>query len=232
MKHVFQRLEAKYAGLNRRERMLIAAVFLIVLYALWDTALLGPELRHQKHIYAEIQDLSKQIENVDGVLDAAAKRLDGSEEARMRARIDDLTKQIDRAAKQEHEMVSRFVPPDQVPQLLQDLLKSQAGLRLVKLENLPVIRLPGLNEEGRNTSSPTASDPGTPETARTEIYQHGVRLTVEGRYFDIQRYLKAAEAMPWQIYWDQLDYKVQNYPRASATITAHTLSLKEEWIGA
>jgi len=231
VKQTLQQLEAKFARLNQRERFLSAIVLLIVLYALWDTVFLSPELRRQQHVYSEIQSLGTRIDNVDGALTTSAKRLDGSEKTRLRARIDDLAKQVGRASKQEQEMMSRFVPPDQVPRLLQDLFKSQAGLRLVKLENLPVIRLPGLNEDGQNTSSPTASDPGNAETARTEIYQHGVRLTVEGSFFDIQRYLKAAEAMPWQIYWDQLDYKVQNYPRASATITAHTLSLKEEWIG-
>ncbi|MBI1195734.1 MAG: hypothetical protein GC138_07805 [Gammaproteobacteria bacterium] len=228
MKQTLQRLEVKYARLNNRERVLTMGIVIVLLYAAWDAAMMSPMLSRQQTIYGEISELGKQMAMVDGALKDAAENLGQGDKARLKARIEDLRAQVNKATDREHEMVAGFVSPDEVPRLLQALLKSQTGLHLTKLENLPVKRI-SAEEDPANPTAQTAA--GNPAPTRTDMYQHGVRLTVEGNFVDILNYLKTAEAMPWQIYWDRIDYTVVNYPKASATITAHTLSLKEAWIG-
>lgn len=230
MKPTFQRLQTRFDLLSNRERVLAMGIAVILLYAAWDTAMMGPMLNRQQLIYGEITELSKQMSVVDEALKDAASRLGQGDKARLKARIDDLKTQVNKAAAKEHEMVAGFVPPDEIPRLLQALLKSQTGLHLTKLENLPVKRITA-DEDQANATAQTAPGNPDPEPSRTDMYQHGVKLTVEGNFVDILNYLKTAEAMPWQIYWDRIDYTVLAYPKASATITAHTLSLKEAWIG-
>ncbi|GGI85126.1 hypothetical protein [Legionella impletisoli] len=49
------------------------------------------------------------------------------------------------------------------------------------------------------------------------------KLVLKGQYFPILNYLKRVEALPWQLYWDKMDYQVETYPEAIATIEFYTL---------
>ena len=63
------------------------------------------------------------------------------------------------------------------------------------------------------------------------LYQHGVEMLLEGEYFQTLRYLKALEELPWQVLWGELEYGVQDYPRASIRLQINTLSTDSGWIG-
>ncbi|WP_133129854.1 hypothetical protein [Legionella yabuuchiae] len=55
-------------------------------------------------------------------------------------------------------------------------------------------------------------------SARTQY-----KLVLKGQYFPILKYLKRVEALPWQLYWDKMEYHVESYPEAIATIEFYTL---------
>lgn len=65
-------------------------------------------------------------------------------------------------------------------------------------------------------AAPIALGPG--------VYKHSVELSIEGGYFAVLDYLKALENMPWQFYWEGMDYVVDDYPNAKVTLEVFTLS--------
>lgn len=119
---------------------------------------------------------------------------------------------------------SALVSPAKMKALLQELLNNQTKLKLVALES---------------SSAPLAvpaavvANPAATETPPLVFYRHGLRLTLEGGYFDLVTYLKAIQASGWRLHWDSLNYEVGEggADRARITLDLHTLSRDAGWVG-
>jgi MSHA biogenesis protein MshJ len=97
--------------------------------------------------------------------------------------------------------------------VLQDMLKKSSGLKLVKLETLPVTTLTGSKQE------------------QSWIYRHGLSITLSGSFFNTLNYLQSLESLPWRFNWDKIDYQVKEYPVAETSLQVYTLSFEENWLG-
>jgi MSHA biogenesis protein MshJ len=118
-----------------------------------------------------------------------------------------------------------LVRPAQMKQLLRNLLQSQPQLRLLALESFSSpLALPesGLAEAEKGGASPPAL-----------LFRHGVKLTLEGGFFDLLTYLQAVQASGWKLYWDSLEYKVgkQGHAQAEITLQLYTVSQEAGWVG-
>lgn len=113
---------------------------------------------------------------------------------------------------------ARLVSPTRMQKLLEDLLRRQSGLRLVDLQSFSA-----------PLTLPDAQDAQTPAV----LYRHGLRLTLEGGYFDLLAYLRAVDDSGWQLHWNSLDYRVgKGGPgRARIRLELHTLSRHAGWLG-
>ena len=123
-----------------------------------------------------------------------------------------------------------LITPEKMKALLEDLLRAQPGLRLVGLNSFSEpVQLPA--------AAPAASAVGTavPTAAAQPVtlYRHGVRLQLEGGYFDLLAYLQAIQGSAWSLNWDSLDYQVGEAgpARASISLQLYTLSRHAGWVG-
>ena len=108
--------------------------------------------------------------------------------------------------------------------VLEQVLSRTQGLKLVELSSIAPEQLLTPEEE---------SNESDPETApQVLLYQHGVKIVVEGSYFDVQRYLSDIEQLEWRFYWRQFDYLVEEHPSARVHIELYTVSTSEAFIGA
>lgn len=222
MKARIQQLTERFDALNLRERALVSLAVLAVMYLLWDAALMSPEHLRQQQLVGEMYQLNEQMVEVDSQLQTLTASLGDSEMRRQRQRIAELREALRGLASQQAALTVEFIRPQQMASVLRDMLGSERKLTLLKLESLGVQPLfpPPENED---ESAQTYDQP--------RIFKHGMRVSFEGDYFATLQYLQALEAMPWRFYWDELDYRVAEYPRARVSITIHTLSLEEGWIG-
>jgi len=71
------------------------------------------------------------------------------------------------------------------------------------------------------------------KTPPVVFYRHGLRLTLEGGYFDLLAYLNAIQASGWRLHWDSLNYEVgeEGASRARVILDLHTLSRDAGWVG-
>ncbi|MCQ4325800.1 MSHA biogenesis protein MshJ [Stutzerimonas stutzeri] len=118
------------------------------------------------------------------------------------------------------EETSALVSPARMKALLQDLLRTQPRLQLVQLESFSTpLELPAAAEEAK----PAA--PG--------FYRHGLRLTLQGGYFELLDYLHSVQNSGWRLHWDNLDYQIEEAGPDAARITLelHTLSREAGWVG-
>ncbi len=219
MKARLQALAERFEALSLRERGLVALAVLALLYLLWDGLLMSPEYQRQKQLVGEMHALNQQMASVEAELQSLTTTLQADAAAPQRRQMESLRQSLARLAERQQALTVAFIQPQQMAGVLRDVLATDKGLRLLALESL-----------GASPLFPPPKD-AAPEAAPPAIYRHGMRITFEGDYFASLRYLQALEAMPWRFYWEGLDYQVEDYPKARVSVTIHTLSLKEEWIG-
>ncbi|MHA6492100.1 type II secretion system protein GspM [Pseudomonas borbori] len=133
---------------------------------------------------------------------------------------EELIRQID-------ENTAALVTPEKMRAVLEDLLRAQPSLRLIGLNSYSEpVELRGV------PSASTAADE-TPAVAPVTLYRHGVRLQLEGGYFDLLTYLQAIQGTEWTLNWDSLDYQVGEAgpARAKISLQLYTLSRQAGWVG-
>lgn len=118
-----------------------------------------------------------------------------------------------------------LVRPAQMKQLLRNLLQSQPKLRVIALESFSsplVMPVPDSSVTEKDSSAAPAL-----------LFRHGVKLTLEGGFFDLLTYLQAVQASGWKLYWDSLEYKVgkQGHAQAEITLQLYTVSQEAGWVG-
>lgn len=221
MKEKLQQLSNRIDELSLRERGLLLLAILFIIYALWNNLLMEPLAVEQKQISDQIKLMMQQNATaglqVEGIL--AGHAIDPNKEAR--ARIAALQAEISGLDQRISESAVTLIQPTQMAKVLQEVLKHDKELQLVKMKNLDGTLL---------TAAPAGALEVSDKTAGA-VFKHGMVIEFKGTYLSTLRYLQALEKLPWRIFWDSVEFKVDKYPHAHVTIAVHTLSLKEGWLG-
>jgi MSHA biogenesis protein MshJ len=127
---------------------------------------------------------------------------------------------------------------DQLAQVEADLVRIDGELKAQTVDLIPAHEMPLVLEAllSRSTNlhmlalSSLEPTPLMAGDQQVNLYKHGIRLQLEGGYFDVYQYLKALEALPRHFYWKRLDYQVKAYPGAVVEMEIYTLSTSKEFI--
>jgi len=223
MKTPIAKWAERFEAFSLRERALIAGAVLVFIYMLWDTMLMSPEHLRQKNMVGEMYSLNQQMEEMDTQILTLTQKLSQGESQQTARRVQDMREALSRLEQQQQELTVEFIRPEQMAGVLRGMLGAESGLTLTQLQSLGAVPLFPPEEVKEGEAVPEARGP--------QIFKHGMRVTFEGDFFATLRYLQALEDMPWRFYWDGLEYRVLQYPKAQVTITVHTLSLDKGWIG-
>lgn len=212
----------RYEAFSLRERGLVILGVIALLFMLWDSLLMTPEQQQQTRIVAQMQAMNQQTEALNLQIQEMSAALRGGEAGHIQARTTELQALLAGLEQRQQDLTVQFIQPRQMAAVLRDMLSAENGLELTQLTSLGAQPLfPPTNKETESTV----------RSHRPEVFRHGLRIVFEGDYFKTLAYLRALEAMPWRLYWDNVEYLVTDYPRARVAITVHTLSLQEGWIG-
>jgi MSHA biogenesis protein MshJ len=215
----WQQLIDKFNALNTRERSMIFAALLCVLYGLFDF-LIAPTLAKQKLINTEIANGQAKLEAFNLELLALTKN-SAQTESPEQQKIKQLQHELQSLESTVSDLKSSLVSPEKMPDLLSDLLRKNADLKLVALKTLPTKAM-FEQKEAVAQSTPT-------------IFKHGVEMTIEGRYLDLLSYVAMVEKMPWHVLMDHANLVVDNQngsetPVSQLTMTVYTLGLDKTWL--
>ncbi|MGY3915169.1 hypothetical protein [Aeromonas australiensis] len=211
LKAQWQEWGQRIARLSLRERVLILLTGLVLLGA--------------AGLYGWLDDADTRLQQDRMALSAAERDLEIMElenlgkQARLKRDpnqgVRDQLAQVEAdLARVDDELKSQtvdLIPAHEMPQVLEALLSRSANLHMLALSSL----------------EPTPLMAGEQQV---NLYKHGIRLQLEGGYFDVYQYLKALEALPRHFYWKQFDYRVKAYPGAVVEMEIYTLSTSKEFI--
>ncbi len=247
MKQFWKKYATKFDAISPRERLFIAVAILAVLALAGETAFIEPQLVKQKSAERQIEQQTVELTSAQQQIAVLEPRLKNPDAAN-HAALDRARGERSVIDTQLRGLEQTLVAPRQMAALLEDMLKHNQGLRLVSLRTLPVgplieprdAKLDNVDKAGA-TKEPgmTAAAPAgmqvtaqlaTNLVAETGIFKHGVEISVQGSYGELLSYLAQVEKLPQRMFWSNVRLKVDEYPRATLTLTVYTLSLDKTWL--
>lgn len=247
MKQLWNRLAFRIDGLGLRQRGLMFAALAFTLIFGTFFAILNPQLAKQKALQTKIETDRKVLAALQAAVKEKAASLAQDPDREEKDRIEAMKKQSTAIRSSIVELQSDLVPAHKMASVLENMLRRNDKLQLRSVKSLPVVMI---NQQIQTTAAPLGAKaeaskelprtkPGTPPArpavAQTPplgaIYRHGVEIQVEGTYFNFLEYLSTLEGLPWRIYWGKAKLNVDDYPRATLTLTLYTLSLDNKWLG-
>jgi len=229
VKHLWQRYVEKVDGVSLRERVMIFAAAAVVLVALLDAVLIEPEFARQKRLAREVAQRQGEIKAMQEQLQKLALARQASPEQANQRQLETLRQRVAAVESRLAEEQRKFAPPEQVGALLDQMLSRNRRLQLVDMRTLPVANLAAGPGAAAEKPAAPAAKPAAP-SAGSQIYRHGVEITVSGSYLDLLAYLQDLEKLPSQLYWGKIELSVAAHPQVVLKLSVYTLSLDLSWL--
>jgi len=204
--------------MSLRERaMLFGSVALVVVVAAHVT-LFDRLLTKQKGLIERVARDQSQLKAVREQVQLALKESQAQVRHPDEAAIADLESKIREAEKSVEAKQRAFIAPEELPVLLRQMLGRSRQIKLESLRLLPSTPLP--------TPGTAGSTPGRPEGSQgsSEVFRHGVEVSLRGSYFDLVQYLTELESLPAPLLWGRVELQVEQYPEVRLTLVVRTLS--------
>ena len=211
-------LEARYNALTLKERALLLAATVLVVLFVANAMLLDPRGKKLRQLNTEINLARADIAAMEARTAEAVARGSADPDAVTRQKIAAAGQAIDAADARLAETTAGLIAPADMARVLESVLEEVQGLTFVSIEGLG--SEPLLAPEEGAEAEPTLG-----------AYRHGIRIRFRGGYLDALAYLRALESLPWDFFWDSVDYVAGEYPDGEAAIVVYTLSRYQEWIG-
>jgi MSHA biogenesis protein MshJ len=126
---------------------------------------------------------------------------------------------IDEIQAQLNKLKPLLVTKDQMAAISREILKLKSNaINLTGVDKLPAIPWEPINIDQSDLLNMATGD----------VYVYAFNIQFESDYFNTLEFIKQVEKIPWPIYWDRLDYKVSEYPKANVILKIHLLSTDKE----
>lgn len=219
----YQGWQEKFSLLEQREKLLtLIAAIVLVLFIGYPLLIESNLQQNQQHKKQRQQLTSEQQANQQQLTLLQAKQQQDPDQG-LKAQIQSTRDQLQQLQAKVRAQTGDLVPATQMAVLLESILSQSGRLTLLEMQSLPVKMI--------NTHTTASDEKSDTNEQKMRLYQHGVDLTLEGRFFDIYQYLQQLESLPQRFYWQAFSYQVQDYPLAQVRLRLYTLSMNEAFLG-
>ena len=236
MKERWQALVEKFNGMIFRERLLITLTVLTAIFVFWDFVFHQPTYKKHTNLKARMEAASKNIETLSAEEKVFVNALGSDPNAARKREIIRLEHQLSELDKELEALSVGLIQADKLPQILHDVLYSSGSLKLIGMKTRPVEKLSfaepvTAEEQIRKSRKDDIEVEVETNEKMVSVYKHAVTISLEGSYFNVMNYLAELEKLPWKIYWEFLDYRVDKYPKAIVMLQVYTLSTEQGVLG-
>jgi MSHA biogenesis protein MshJ len=212
VKQKLQELGSRFDLLSQRERVMVAAAACVIVAFLCYLPLEYLLLKYNK---LTLQNGGLLAENKISLQqnELYKQRLAQNPNDEYHARFSTLEEQAKELDKQLSFQMVDMVPADHMPVLLSQLLEKVKGIKLQEFRSIAPVPLLELGED-----------------KKINLYSHGIRLTFQGDYFAVLKFIQTIESMPNKLYWKRMAYEVDEYPMANVVLELYTVSINKDFI--
>lgn len=208
----FEKAERFVNARNDKQRIALFVGALLILLLFWDAVALTPQRLELVASSATTVRLDKELKTKrDSLLSVKETLKTDPLQAKKVYKIT-LMKQLELLNAEFKKLTSNLVRPEQMRELLKDLMAKVPGLTLVSLKS------------GK-------SQPLIENDTSVSLYRHSTGIVFKGEFFPAIRYLESLEGGNMRILWTSLSMNVAKYPDGDIELVISTLSDDEGWIG-
>lgn len=198
-------------ALELRERVLLLAATVAILFLSVDSAGFQPTLKAQQVAEERISEMEMKLGALRQQAMLLSYKTDEDVLAARYSNRDTLAKELAALDARIVDQLGALVEPAQAAELLEQVLTRHRGLKITSL---------------RASAEPLDQLAGNAEQAG-KLGRYQLDLVLEGGYLDLMRYLEALESMPWKFFWQTVDFRVNEYPRAVSRLQLYTLGAQD-----
>ena len=228
IKEQLAKLQGAIDGRVLRERVLLLLTLLALVFLVWSL-LQAPIDKERNLLKSDLQKVASTRKKIETDIASLTLATANSPVVLKQKEITTLKQQIEQVEAELAGMSQGLIRADQLPQILEAMLQRIGQLQVVSIQTLPArelqLALPALE---------SAASPGGDKVASDQdsgVFQHTVVVRIGGGYFELIKLLQALESLSWKFYWQSLDYRVVQYPRAEIELRVYTLSSEEGLLG-
>ncbi len=216
-----QPLARRYAALQARERVLVAALIVFGPLFLGYTLLVEPQFTRAKTLRQTLAQQRATLSEVGAQVISLETQVAADPDAPRKAELAGLQRQLAESDARLQALRDTLVRPEDMNRLLEHLLARHGGLRLVSLKTLAP----------ESILAAPAKEEGKPAKERQfDVCRHGVEMRLEGGYLELLAYLEQLEKAEQKLLWGPVRLTVIDHPRARLTLTVYTLGSDKAWL--
>lgn len=209
--------QTRFDALSGREKGLTLLAGLAIIIMLGFVLFIEPILIKQERLEKEITRQSNQLSAFNQQVAELEREVLADPNIELRDRLESLKAETARMDQLLLAETNDLVPAHRMADLLKSILSGSRAVRLMEMASIPPRQLLAAQDAAI--------------ASHDNLYQHGIRLTLQGSYFTIQAYMEQIERLPSRLYWKKFDYRVIDYPLAEVDIELYTLSTNQAFIG-
>jgi MSHA biogenesis protein MshJ len=232
----------KFNNTTPREQYLIIASGLVAVIFVLYSLFLDEPIQNIGSYKEQTIKAQQDIESKKGSIQVLKQALSEDPNTALKRELSQYQAKLGDVDKKLLELTSDLIDPIQMRFALIKLLKLQKGVKLLSFEVLPAnpvtedkVIADDENEteqniEKNNTSTVKTRDVQS-QPAKLRLYRHGIKIKLQGQYFELKDYLTQLESLSWKFFWQEFDYQLKAYPVSELEIEIYSLSTSQEFIG-
>ncbi len=210
----------RFNQMSQRERGVVLLSSAVVLIFLFWQFFAAPVRMEAAQLQKKNTALKSEIAILDETRLTIEQRMQQGVHRKEQYKLQQLQQELTRVNRLLDEKTSALIEPDEMFELMQQMIFAQSRLKLTDIRRIRV--QPLFSQEQENTAD---------EQKQPAIYRHVMKVGFDGRYQDVLEYVKKLEQLPWQLIWDDIELSSQNSANVHVDIEISTLSDTESWVG-
>ncbi len=224
MSNFTNNLEAKFDSISAREQKLVFYVVPLAIILVFILGFIEPAITQTIETNGKINAQKLRLVNASNSVDLVQAQLNVDPDVSLNNQIADVNQQIASLERLFAEELEQLVPPYAMPLVLEQLFANADKLKLMSMTSLPPTNI--FTEDADTKSNENSKT----NAIGPELFKHGLKIRFEGSFFDTRDFLISAEQMGWKLHWQEIEFVVNEYPRAQVDIELFTLSRSEAYI--
>ena len=216
MNNTLKTAAQNFNALTFRERLLSVVTIVVSISVVWWFFYVEP-LQLKTNVLAEENNRINQENKLsrNTINDIRDKIAGGLNKDKTR-KLAQLEKALESVEERLRLKTIELIDPEQMFQLMTNLVYRDSGLKLLSLKRLKVKPAIEPSEDQRDVAG---------------IYRHVLEVKFSGKFLDILKYMQTLENLDWKLIWDEIEIATNEFPQISVKIVISTLSTRKEWVG-
>ena len=224
----------KFSNTTAREQYLIIATGLVAIVFILYSVFLDAPFQRIEQLNRQISQTQQSNQNNKNSIQVLEQALLEDPNVALRKELSQYQAKLGEIDEQLLSLTSDLIDPIQMRYALIKLLKLQKGVKLLSFEVLPAravtkAKLASNDKPDANEVQVTSTSQAEPKQLR--LYRHGIKIKLQGQYFQLKDYLSQLEGLTWKFFWQEFDYRLKEYPVSELEVEIYSLSTAQEFIG-